>query len=144
MFERSLLGTTQRQYKRFYPLVLCLETLCKINEWHLAQNEYVPLYQSGVYYQEEPPGEEEWLDIPTLYKQGFGDCEDLACARVGELRRAGIAAVPAIKSRQFPIPRRMRRPNVSNLITLVHVMVLLPDNTLEDPSAMLGMRGEYR
>lgn len=137
---RSLKGYSNRQLKRFYPVVLCLETLTKINVWHLrrfaAEGKTVaPLYESGVFYQSEPPGEEEWLDIPSLYKQGFGDCEDLACARVAELQVSGIPAVPAIRHKRVSTPR--------GPVTLIHVLVLWPDGHVEDPSKMLGMRGEY-
>jgi hypothetical protein len=154
MRERSIVGAQDRQYRRLYPIVLCLETLCKINEWQLSRKsfpdgafdstrlavQYPPLYSSGVYYEEEPPGEEEWLDIPSLYKQGFGDCEDLACARVGELRHRGIAAVPVIKSKTFKITDVNGSPTT---LTLVHVMTLWPDGAIEDPSRRLGMQGEY-
>lgn len=149
MRDRSLVGATDRQYRRLYPIVICLETLTKINEWHLGRKSLPsysserlamrmpPLYASGVHYEEEPPGEEEWLDIPTLYRQGWGDCEDLACARAAELRHyKGIAAVPCIKTKQFPIPGSDRP------MTLVHVMVLLPNGEIEDPSLRLGMRGD--
>lgn len=141
MSGRSLAGYSGRQYKRFFPLILCLETLCKINEWHLARwakegKRVAPLYDSGVVYQEEPPGEEEWLDIPSLYKQGFGDCEDLGCARVAELRFMGIPAVPCIKHKTFN--------TASGPLTVVHVMCLWPDGHVEDPSKMLGMKGEYQ
>lgn len=137
MSGRSLRGYPGRESRRFYPLVMCLELLVRVNEWQLArfalEGRRVPLlYQSGVRYQAEPPGEEEWLDIPTLYKQGFGDCEDLGCARAAELRHYwGIPAVCCIKHKLI------------GPITLVHVQVLHPDGTVEDPSRNLGMKGEY-
>lgn len=135
--ERSDRGYSGRQYKRFAPLVKCLETLVNINLWQLARyaregRPLVPLYESGVVYKAEPPGEEEWPDIPSLYRQGWGDCEDLACARAAELRFVGIGAVPCIKHRKI------------GAITLVHVMVLWPDGTIEDPSKILGMKGSYQ
>lgn len=141
MSQRSLVGTEDRELKRFFPLILSLKCLTQIDEWQLARfalagNPLAPLYESGVRYQMEPPGEEEWLDIPSLYKQGWGDCEDLACARVAELRYQGIAAVPCIKSRQVA-------KSSGDALTLVHVMVLWPDGTVEDPSKILGMGGEY-
>lgn len=135
---RSQLGYEGREYRRFYPLVLCLEALCRTNEWHLARLALAGrspplLYNSGVRYRTEPPGEEEWLDIPHLYRQGWGDCEDLACARVGELRHyQGIPAVPAIRHRKF------------GNITMVHVLTLWPNDVVEDPSKVLGMRGVYQ
>jgi len=135
-----LLGSSKRGYKdrdlsRFYPVVECLETLTKINEWHLRRKRYAPLYKSGVYYKEEPPGEEEWLDIPCLYKQGFGDCEDIACARTAELRHQGIPAMPCISWKEFDIKGKK--------LSLVHVLTLWPDDSIEDPSKILGMKGSY-
>lgn len=140
MSERSLVGTEDRELKRFFPLILSLKCLTQINEWQLARfalqgTPLAPLYESGVRYQAEPLGEEEWLDIPSLYKQGWGDCEDIACARTAELRFQGIAAVPCLKSKPVPKP--------GGTITLVHIMVLWPDGTVEDPSKILGMGGEY-
>ena len=128
-------GYENRDLSRFFPVLLCLETLCQINEWHLRRERFAPLYRSGVYYKEEPPGEEEWLDIPTLYKQGFGDCEDIGCARVAELRKVGVPAVPCICWKEHNIGGKV--------ITLVHVLVLWPDDSLEDPSKILGMKGSY-
>lgn len=138
---RSDRGYSNRQYKRLFPIILCLRTLVDCNKWFLARmakegKTVAPLYESGVYYQAEPAGEEEWLDIPTLYKQGFGDCEDLASARVAELQHMGIPAVTCIKSKKIISPK-------GGEITLVHVQVLWPDGTVEDPSAILGMKGEY-
>ncbi len=140
LLERSPKGYSNRQYKRFFPLILCLETLVKINEWHINRlalegKTVAPLYESGVYYQSEPPGEEEWLDIPSLYRQGFGDCEDLAAALCAEYRCQGIPAVCCIKHKRHDTP--------NGVVTMVHVMVLMPDGSIEDPSAMLGMKGEY-
>lgn len=139
--SRSMRGHHDRQYTRFYPLMLALEALTKINVWQLSRLErngvqLPPLYESGVFYQAEPPGGEGWLDIPHLYQQGHGDCEDLACARSAELRKQGIAAVPAIRSKRVPVSGR-------GYITLVHVLVLLPNGEEEDPSKRLGMQGEY-
>lgn len=139
--ERSDKGYSNRQYKRFMPLIKCLETLVNVNLWQLARfakegRTVAPLYESGVYYKAEPPGEEEWLDIPSLYKQGFGDCEDLACARTAELRFSGIGAVPCIRHRRIETGKGM--------LTLVHVLTLWPDGSVEDPSKLLGMKGSYQ
>lgn len=57
-------------------------------------------------------------------RDGYGDCEDLAAARVAELRvKAGIKAVPWLKKKG----------------KIWHVLVRYPDGTLEDPSRKLGM-----
>lgn len=142
MSGRSVIGYEGREYRRFFPLILCLETLCQINEWQLARHSIAGtplprLYESGVRYEAEPPGEEEWLDTETLYRKRKGDCEDVACARVGELRFYDREpAVPCIKFQEY----RTRKGR----LTLVHVMVLRPNDCIEDPSRLLGMKGAYQ
>lgn len=80
-------------------------------------------------YQQEPTGQEDWKDIPTCLRDGFADCEDLACWRAAELTvRHGIPARPVAKGKV--------RPNGS---MLYHITVLYPDGTSEDPSRKLGM-----
>lgn len=73
-------------------------------------------------------GEENWQDIPTILKAGSGDCEDLACWRAAELtERDGIPARPVYRWRH--------RPG----LTIYHIVVRLPDGSIEDPSRRLGM-----
>lgn len=82
-----------------------MEALCRVNQTHLRQfNEfknrglvehgYPSVYRSGLHYETEK-GTEIWPDIPSLlmgtmgkgvYPGPWGDCEDLACYRVAELR----------------------------------------------------------
>lgn len=134
---RSMTGVSGREYHRFFPVILLLENLVKINQWQMRRTKFKPLYDSGVRYQAEPPGCEDWLDTPSLYAAGEGDCEDIACTYVAEQReRHGKAAVPCIKFKDFDINGR--------ILTLVHVMCLMPDGTIADPSVRLGMRGEYQ
>lgn len=82
-----------------------MEGLVRVNQTHLRQfeefkkrglveNNYPSVYRSGLHYETEK-GTEIWPDIPSLlmgtmgkgvYPGYFGDCEDLACYRVAELR----------------------------------------------------------
>lgn len=139
---RSMRGFHKRELNRFFPVILLLEAQVQINQWQLRRaksegKKFAALYDSGVYYKAEPPGYEDWLDIPTLYATGFGDCEDMACARTAELREEeGVPAAPCIKFKDFKVDGR--------LITLIHVLVLRPDDSLEDPSKVLGMQGDYQ
>lgn len=115
-------------------LIALLNILIKINERHYQLNPGLPwLYQSGIRYdisQEIERGVEEWRDIVDLLKIGYGDCEDLACARVAELRiRQGINARIRISWRK-----------VGNRY-IYHVTVVWPDGRIEDPSRILGMTG---
>ena len=105
--------------------------------------ECPPLYKSGVVYDEEPIGQEDWCDVPTVIQQGWGDCEDLACWRSAELlvrnerARAKDPSLPVIRS--TPI-FRWRRLNEST--TLYHILCLHEiggRQVVEDPSRILGM-----
>lgn len=114
-----------------------LNTLTFHNMLYLRENPDTPLlYKSGVRYEEEPLGEEDWNDIAVVRMLGWGDCEDLACWRAAEINvrlgRKGFAAIPIWKWRRL-----------SPTTTLYHIMVLVrfPDGHTEvdDPSKKLGM-----
>jgi hypothetical protein len=85
------------------------------------------LYDSGVRYEREAPGFEDWQTAAETLRRGVGDCEDLVIWRVAELREQGIPA------RAIVLPLRRR---------LWHVVVRHPDGMLEDPSTALGMRAQ--
>jgi hypothetical protein len=109
-----------------------LWTLVRIDERYLLEHPETPLlYESGIRYEEEPLGEEDWVDIPSmLLRRRYLDCEDVACWRVAELRvRYGIAAEPYFTSKVKPDGGY-----------LYHILVRYPDGRVEDPSRMLGMR----
>lgn len=105
-----------------------LEALVNINRLWLKMHPECPgIYESGVRYQREFDTE-DWRDIPTIIKDGGGDCEDLAaylCAWYRE--RKGIKCRPFIKWRKY------------DNFYLYHVLVQMPDGRMEDPSARLGM-----
>lgn len=104
----------------FWVDVLCLR----------AHPETPLLYQSGVRYEEEPIGQEDWQDIPTCLRLKCGDCEDLSCWRAAEIYvRWGVEARPTFiwKTR-------------ANGGYLYHIQVRYPDGRIEDPSRALGMR----
>lgn len=82
------------------------------------------LYASGVRYRREPRGKEDWQPITLLYKRGYGDCEDLAAARVAELVHCGEPATIHVK---------IAGPG------LMHIQVKRADGSIEDPSKRLGM-----
>ena len=83
-------------------LYILLQALVAANEEYLRNHPEAPmLYDSGVRYMEEPPGQEDWQDIPTCLKMRAGDCEDLACWRVAELRvRYGIQEIGRASCRE--------------------------------------------
>lgn len=113
--------------------VLC-EALTRLNELHLAAHPYTtPLYQTRIRYVPED-GAEEFADLPTVYQRGVGDCEDLACIRAAECRRAGWPLAVALP---------LEVPRMQNGTRLIHIVVirdpLRPLESFEDPSARLGM-----
>ena len=114
-----------------------LMALMHIDILYLKEHPEVPaligpggMGPAGVRYAEEPPGQEDWQDIPTTLKLGWGDCEDLACWRAAELRvRHNVQAEPTFIWKL--------RPNGGYLY---HILVRYPDGRIEDPSRTLGMR----
>lgn len=119
-------------------LLHLMEALAQLNEGHLAQMRYPLLYESGVRYRRERG--ENWRDIPTLLELGEGDCEDLACWRIAELRHGGHYA--------FPYVAFQRRDGTYRYHALVQRFARHDPSTghfygqhIEDPSRVLGMGG---
>jgi hypothetical protein len=120
---------TLTEHAKTDALVHLLEALTAVNVSWLREHAAPWLYESGVRYEEEPPGRDEWQDIPETLLRREGDCEDLACWRLAELRaRSGEHALPFVK-------RAVHGPR-----TIYHVAVRRADGSLEDPSRILGMR----
>lgn len=98
-------------------------------EWLKMHPETPGIYQAGVRYQREIVPAEIWKTPPYCIEDGVLDCEDAACWRSAELYvRHGIDARPAFTFKK-----------IGNL-SLYHIVVKLPDGTIEDPSKKLGMR----
>jgi hypothetical protein len=107
-----------------------LEALISANIEYLRVCPSTPsLYESGVVYEEEPEERDHWQDIPETLGLGNGDCEDLGCWRIAELRvRAEEHATAFITWREM------------GSRTVFHIAVRRSDGTVEDPSRLLGMR----
>lgn len=134
---------------RFAPIIMCLETLTKINQWHFRRGAAITLAEANVRYQEEPPGREDWDDCITVANRGWGDCEDLAAYLAAEFReRHGIHAECVIYH-QFISADEMRSNNYPEEyiphdgVFLIHVLVRLPNGMVLDPSKWLGMEGDF-
>ena len=129
-FVTDLFNGPQDREESHQVLNIVLNALVQMDMVHLRNHPQTPsLYQSGVRYVEEPPGMEDWRDIPTCLRERQADCEDLACWRAAELNvRQGIAAIPIFGFR-----------NVNGNI-VYHVRVQYPNGHIEDPSRILGMR----
>jgi hypothetical protein len=171
LFHLSLPDTDDASH--FAPLQIALEGLTAINEWHIRRAlrrlqkgktnrmEIPPLYQSGVYYKEEAPGHEDWMDAPAVLRQGFADCEDLAAYRCAELRVFGyVDCEPVIKWQKIPKAMMVQNGYPAKSVPaggvwLVHCCVRWPEivdpqsgvvlrpEYVEDPSKKLGMGGSY-
>lgn len=107
-------------------LIPLLQSLTALNHRYLKER-WTPLYESGVRYQRERRGQEQWAAVPIVLERGHGDCEDLACWRAAELQHRGIGA----RAIALEKPRRRGR--------LFHVVTQYPDGRIEDPSRKLGM-----
>jgi len=121
---------------KFAVLKHLLEALTVANVAYLLRHPHTPnLYESGVRYEEEPPGRDEWQDIPDTIARRTGDCEDLASWRVAELRVRGgePRATHVISVAELP-------NGDGDLVTTYHIRVLRQDGTAEDPSRVLGMK----
>jgi len=145
-FQLSIFDNRELRPLQLRALYRLLECLVGIDIDYLKLHPLPDLYSWGVRYKVEPPGKEDWADIPQMLKQRWGDCEDLACARVAQLRLAGIEAKPIVNKTSLP-----------NGATLFHIQVLWPyamperlrtgalytgqiGGRVEDPSAQLGMQ----
>lgn len=107
-----------------------LDALTRVNSSWLRGHPAAPsIYTAGVRYVAEPVGQERWRALPTVLETLTGDCEDLACARAAELRARGVDASA------WPI---LTSPP-SSPVNVWHIVVKLPDGSMEDPSVRLGM-----
>lgn len=123
--KRYRLGLIRKDSEK--SLLWMLESLVNINRIELRKNKLPLLYKAGVRYEREST--EIWRDAVTVYRDKWGDCEDLAAWRTAELRNQGKRASCQLTSRK-----------VGNML-IYHVTVLRADGSTEDPSAKLGMRG---
>ncbi len=106
--------------------------------------QFPPLYKSGVVFKPEPwAGKfEEFAHALRVLARGWGDCDDLVCYRVAELRVFGdrLAGTPPEKAlariygRDRKMHAQVRRGDGKTL----------KDCTIEDPSRLLGMAGRPR
>lgn len=111
-----------------------LEALIMSNVAYLLTHPGTPLlYASGVRYELEPDGRDEWQDIPDTLERRTGDCEDLASWLVAERRvRGEVGCKPHISVSLMP-------NRAGEQVTTYHICVLHQDGVIEDPSRRLGM-----
>lgn len=146
------------EYRHFAPILLALEAMISVNLYHIRRAlrktekglgvPIPPILESGVYYEEDPPGTEDWRDCYTVLARGKGDCDNVVAWRIAELRAAGINAKPIIKWQKVPKEMMISLGHPAHMVPdegvdMVHVMVELPDGRIEDTSKLLGMGGAY-
>lgn len=103
-----------------------LNALQLVDQGQLRSARYPSLYASGVRYQREPAGEEDWQTVSVTYRRKTGDCEDLAAWRAAEL------VVSGEDTKARAVLKRIR-PG------LIHCIVRRGNGQYEDPSKLLGM-----
>lgn len=102
-----------------------LEGLARVNEAIYRQTPSLPeIHAAGVKYRRETG--EAWRHVSDVVGEGWGDCEDLAAARVGWLRAKKI-------------DRKARVKVVRTGPKMTHAIVKRSNGKIEDPSRDLGM-----
>lgn len=104
-----------------------INALVALNLHYMRENPdaFPSIYEAGIRYVREDPSEEReaWQTAPMLLARGEGDCEDLACYTTARYISRGVAAEVGI----FRTPAGY------------HIVTILPDGSVEDPSARTGM-----
>jgi hypothetical protein len=117
-------------------LDVLLNALFQVHKLCLQAHPETPApYASGARYMEEPPGQEEWMDVPTILKMGVCDCEEWGCWLAAYLDV--IKKIPA-----HPFYEEQRRQDGGYLY---HILTRWFDRMTrrwqtEDPSRKMGMR----
>ena len=114
-------------------LLAALHALVALDRVYLRSHRNTPsLYSAGVRYlrdvetsSQRRPDAEMWVTIPDALAARGGDCKVLSAWRVAELLERGLDAAPVLSRKGHTW----------------HVRVRMPDGSVEDPSARLGMRG---
>ena len=109
-----------------------LEALVSIKREIMRRDAPPALYDTpGPLYRQEPPGKERFDNITKFSERGWADCDDLAAARVAELREGGELGAKC----QVVWPKGQRR---------YHARVLRENGTTEDPCIVLLKRERNR
>lgn len=110
-----------------------LRDLTMANLYAYRSDPLLPgVYEAGVEYRREPPGNEQFKDVVAVLRDKHGDCEDLACA---------VAAWRTVRTGELCSPQITWKPMGPGR-WLYHITVCRADGSREDPSAKLGMNHE--
>jgi len=128
-------GAFRGDYERPLSIALLaelLEALVRCDELIFRTYPTLPgIYASGVFYKREPRGEEFWQTVLALYRQGYGDCEDLA---------SGLTAEKRVRHRRPGVRAGFTWRRRAGGGTMYHIIQSSETGKHEDdPSARLGM-----
>lgn len=131
---RSNAATIRRHaaiYETFF------EAVVRCNCEYLRTHPKAPLlYASGVRWREEG-SPEKWKDIPSILRDGYDDCEGVACWLAAEMR---VRPRNSVENRAVPGARVILR--TTSTPGLWHAIVEdIETGKRYDPSVRLGMRG---
>jgi len=102
-----------------------VEGLALVNRVLLDYYPIPPLYEVRPRY--KVGSTEQWKDIGSILRDGWGDCKDFTAWRLAELYRANVSA----KAKSI-VERHKRR-------LLFHTYVEYANGKTEDPARILGM-----
>jgi hypothetical protein len=110
-----------------------------IREFRRRGRPLPTLYESGVVYMREPWQDfEEFADVLTVLRRGWGDCDDLVAWKVAELREDGFFATPRIywRPKSSTMHAQLRHPP---RCMCPMCRGRFEKGKIEDPSRLLGM-----
>jgi len=130
-FKTDLFTSQKTRSRSEMALDHFLDCLYKLDCDYLRAKPQTPfILNAGVRYRAESYNKpESWKTIPLVMRDGFGDCEDLACwlAAALTVQRGNVSR---------PLWKVKRRGNFS----LYHIQVRDSHGRILDPSKALGMR----
>lgn len=106
-----------------------LRGLALVNERLVREGAVPRLYESGVRYVLDPPGQDTFADALHVWRAKQADCSSLVAWRVGELWASGE------RGADF----RLRHYQLGPGEWLYHIYLVRANGKIEDPSRMLGM-----
>lgn len=128
MYEVGLIIVGFEDYRKkiFKELV---EAWARINLLFIKDGKVPPFYSAKIEYKDEDPdGENPFLNCLAVIKNGGADCKSLVAYRLAELWFNGIDAECVFSDYQQTSTTR-----------LSHVLIKHPNGYIEDPSKRLGM-----
>lgn len=117
--------------------------MLRCNPHILPMYEYARRGKIKYIRQPNGPGVEKFVGIPTILHQGGGDCDQLCCWRVAELRVRGSPDYPTGEQANLKLIKydRPGKPLLYHVVIERAPTRQFPQGWIEDPSRRLGMKG---